>query len=129
MDRGSLSIYGLSVISVLIILILITASVTITNNAIEKTDENITGVLESVNDFEDAAMFNENEYSVITVYYSFEDNLTTRDPYSVYVETGDSYYIENPEVDGYILTQKIIAGKAEGDSTFTVLYMPVMLDE
>lgn len=122
MDRSSLSIYGLSVISVLLVLILITASIGITNDSINKTEENVEVVLDSVNDFEDAAIFEASEYCTITVYYSFEDNLTTRDPYSVYVKIGDSYYIENPEIGGYELTQKIITGKAEGDLSFTVFY-------
>lgn len=125
MDRGSLSLYGLSVISVLLILILITASIGITNDSIDKTDKNAEVILDSVNDFEDTARFDASKYCTITVYYSFEDNLTTRDPYSVYVKIGDSYYIENPEVDGYVLTQKIITGKATGDLTFTAFYTPV----
>ena len=125
MDRSSLSIYGLSVISVLLVLILITASIGITNDSINKTEENVEVVLDSVNDFEDAAIFEASEYSTITVYYSFGDNLTNREPYSVYVKTGDYYYIENPEIEGYELTQKIITGKAEGNLSFTVFYKPI----
>lgn len=125
MDRGSLSLYGLSVISVLVVLILISASVLITNNAIDKNEEIVNGVMDSVNDFDDTATFDKTKYATITVHYSFEDNMITRTPYSVYVKIGDHYYIENPEVEGYELTQKIITGKAEGDLTFTVLYTPI----
>lgn len=129
MERSLLSLYGLSVISVLVVLILISASVLITNNTVEKSDEISKEVMDSVQDFSDIEHFESSEYSTITVYYSFKDELTTKDPYSVYVKTGEHYYIEVPEINGYSTASKVITGKASGDLSYTVLYTPLEIYE
>lgn len=122
MDRGSLSLYGLSVITVLILFIFLTASVTIANDSVANTEMLSNEVLNSAQDFEDLAKFDSSEYSIITIRYVFDDNSMVKDPYSVYVRTGEKYYIEHPEINGYTANQKNITGVAAGDIGFTVLY-------
>lgn len=133
MDKETLYTYGLTIVSIVILFILI-AAITPTAIDVEKEiDSNVDTLVNSMEDFDDAAVFNKSEYCILTIQYQFKNedgtsNTSKSYETKTYVKIGERFNVNVPDVAGFNKSVNDISGIMEIDTLRVVVYTPNTVD-
>lgn len=129
MDKETLYTYGLTIVSIVVLFILV-AAITPTAIDVEKEiDSNVDTLVNSMDDFDDAAVFNKSEYCILTIQYQFKNedgtsNTSKSYETKTYVKIGERYDVKVPDAAGFVKSVNDISGIIDTDTLRVVTYTP-----